>query len=299
MSFDQIRLDKHEGIALLTLYRPDRMNAFTGEMMLEIVAALDECDADDAVRAVIFTGHGDKAYCAGADLGAGASTFDYDKRGGAADSPVAADGTIDWSHPLVRDSGGRVSMRIFEAKKPVLGAINGAAVGIGATMTLSMDARLASENARYGFVFARRGIVPEAASSWFLPRLVGIANAVDLCYSGRLISAAEAHEKGLVQSVHAPGALIDAAIAKAREMTAESAPVSVALTRHMLWRMMGAPHPMSAHRWDSRAIFARGRSPDAAEGVMSFLEKRAPNFTASVANDYPWFEEFEAEPPYS
>lgn len=299
MSFDQIRLDKHEGIALLTLYRPDRMNAFTGEMMLEIVAALDECDADDAVRAVIFTGHGDKAYCAGADLGAGASTFDYDKRGDAADSPVAADGTIDWSHPLVRDSGGRVSMRIFEAKKPVLGAINGAAVGIGATMTLSMDARLASENARYGFVFARRGIVPEAASSWFLPRLVGIANAVDLCYSGRLISAAEAHEKGLVQSVHAPGALIDAAIAKAREMTAESAPVSVALTRHMLWRMMGAPHPMSAHRWDSRAIFARGRSPDAAEGVMSFLEKRAPNFTASVANDYPWFEEFEAEPPYS
>ena len=299
MSFDQIRLDKHEGIALLTLYRPDRMNAFTGEMMLEIVAALDECDADDAVRAVIFTGHGDKAYCAGADLGAGASTFDYDKRGDAADSPVAADGTIDWSHPLVRDSGGRVSMRIFEAKKPVLGAINGAAVGIGATMTLSMDARLASENARYGFVFARRGIVPEAASSWFLPRLVGIANAVDLCYSGRLISAAEAHEKGLVQSVHAPGALIDAAIAKAREMTAESAPVLVALTRHMLWRMMGAPHPMSAHRWDSRAIFARGRSPDAAEGVMSFLEKRAPNFTASVANDYPWFEEFEAEPPYS
>lgn len=307
MSFDQIRLDKQDGIALLTLHRPDRMNAFTTQMMLEIVAALDECDADDAVRAVIFTGSGDRAYCAGADLGQGAATFDYDKRtdkaatlpDGVAASPVAEDGTIDWSHPLIRDSGGRVSMRIFDSRKPVLGAINGAAVGIGATMTLAMDARLASETARYGFVFARRGIVPEAASSWFLPRLVGIQTAVDWCFSGRLIGAAEAREKGLVQSVHAPGELIDAAIAKAREMTADSAPVSVALTRHMLWRMLGAPHPMSAHRWDSRAIFARGRSPDAAEGVTSFLEKRPPNFTASVANDYPWFAEFEDAPPYS
>ena len=298
MSYDQIRLDRHEGIALLTLHRPERMNAFTTEMMLEIVAALDECDADDGVRAVIFTGSGEKAYCAGADLSAGAATFDYEKQGGEADSPVADDGAIDWSHPLVRDGGGRVSMRIFDAKKPVLGAINGAAVGIGATMTLSMDARLASDTARYGFVFARRGIVPEAASSWFLPRLVGIQTAVDWCFSGRLIPAAEAHEKGLVQSVHKPGELVDAAIAKAREMTADSAPVSVALTRHMLWRMLGAPHPMSAHRWDSRVIFARGRSPDAAEGVTSFLEKRPPHFTASVANDYPWFDEFEEAPPY-
>ncbi|MBL0768438.1 crotonase/enoyl-CoA hydratase family protein [Sphingopyxis sp. XHP0097] len=307
MSFEQISLDKQEGIALLTLNRPDRMNAFTTQMMLDIVAALDECDADDAVRAVIFTGAGERAYCAGADLGGGAATFDYDKRtdkavalpDGVAPTPVRADGSIDWSHPLVRDSGGRVSLRIFEAKKPVLGAINGAAVGIGATMTLPMDARLASDTARYGFVFARRGIVPEAASSWFLPRLVGIANAVDLCYSGRLISAEEARDKGLVQSVHAPGELIDAAIAKAREMTEHSAPVSVALTRHMLWRMLGAPHPMSAHRWDSRAIYSRGRSPDAAEGVTSFLEKRAPDFTASVAEDYPWFDEFEDAPPYS
>lgn len=307
MSFDQIRLDRHEGIALLTLYRPDRMNAFTGEMMQEIITALDECDADDGVRAVIFTGHGEKAYCAGADLGAGASTFDYDKRAdkqallpdGTPASPIGEDGTINWSHPLIRDGGGRVSMRVFEAKKPVLGAINGAAVGIGATMTLSMDARLASDNARYGFVFARRGIVPEAASSWFLPRLVGIQTALDWCYSGRLIPAAEAHEKGLVQSVHTQGELVDAAIAKARELTGDSAPVSVALTRHMMWRMLGAPHPMSAHRWDSRVIFARGRSPDAAEGVTSFLEKRAPNFTASVANDYPAFGEFEDAPPYS
>lgn len=299
MSHEQIRLDKQDGIALLTLARPDRMNAFTNQMKQEIIAALDECDADDGVRAVIFTGEGEKAFCAGADLGAGAATFDYDKLDGKADSPVAADGTIDWSHPLARDSGGLATMRIFEAKKPIIGAINGAAVGIGATLTLPMDARLASETARYGFVFARRGIAPDGAASWFLPRLVGIANAVDLSYSGRLIPAQEALEKGLVQSVHAPGALIDAAIAKAREMTAHSAPVSVAVTRHMMWRMLGAPHPMSAHRWDSRVIFLRGRSPDAAEGVTSFLEKREPNFTASVANDYPFFAEFEDAPPYS
>lgn len=298
MGYDQVRLEKHEGIALLTLHRPNRMNAFTNDMMLEIVAAMDECDADDMVRAVIFTGSGDRAYCAGADLGAGAATFDYAAHGDASGSPVGADGTVDWSHPLVRDSGGRVSMRIFEAKKPVLGAINGAAVGIGATMTLPMDVRLASETARFGFVFARRGLVPEAASSWFLPRLVGIQNAVDWCYSGRLISAAEAQEKGLAQSVHAPGELVDAAIAKARELTSDSAPVSVALTRHMLWRMLGAPHPMSAHRWDSRVIFARGRSVDAAEGVTSFLERRPANFAASVADDYPWFGEFEDAPSY-
>lgn len=298
MSYDQIRLDKHEGIALLTLHRPERMNAFTVEMMTEIISALDDCDADDGVRAIIFTGDGERAFCAGADLNGGASTFDYDKQGGS-ESPVAADGTIDWSHDLVRDGGGRVSMRIFDAKKPVIGAINGAAVGVGATMTLPMDSRIASENARFGFVFARRGLVPEAASGWFLPRLVGIAHAVDLCYSGRLISATEALEKGLVQAVHKPGELVDAAIAQAREMTAESAPVSVALTRHMLWRMLGAAHPMSAHRWDSRVIFARGRGPDAAEGVSSFLEKRSPAFTESVANDYPWFAEFEDAPPYA
>lgn len=302
----QITLERHNGIALLTLNRPDRMNAFTAQMAMEIVAAMDECDADDAVRAIIFTGAGERAYCAGADLAAGAATFDYEKSGrksvvaGPSEtSPVADDGSINWSHPLIRDTGGRVSMRIFASKKPVIGAINGAAVGIGATMTLPMDARLLSDNARYGFVFARRGIVPEAASSWFLPRLVGIAHAADWCYSGRLIDAAEAQAAGLAQSVHAPGDLLDAAFAKARSMTADSAPVSVALTRSMLWNMLGAPHPMAAHRWDSRAVFARGRSPDAMEGVVSFLEKRPPNFTASVANDYPRFDEFEDGPEYS
>lgn len=302
----QTRLDRQDGIAVLTLNRPEKMNAFTAQMAMEIVAALDECDADDGIRAVIFTGSGEKAYCAGADLSAGAATFDYEKSGRkaavaepAATGPVRDDGSIDWAHPLVRDTGGRVSLRIFASKKPVIGAINGAAVGIGATMTLPMDARLLSETARYGFVFARRGIVPEAASSWFLPRLVGIATAADWCYSGRLIDAAEAKAAGLAQAVYAPGALIDAAIAKARQMTADSAPVSVALTRHLLWNMLGAPHPMAAHRWDSRAVFARGRSADAKEGVMSFLEKRPPQFTSSVADDYPHFDEFEDGPGYS
>lgn len=307
MAFGEIQLERHGAIALLTLNRPERMNAFTGTMAADIVAALDECDADDSVRAIIFTGAGDRAFCAGADLSAGAATFDYDKLGemtaglpeGTAPSPVGPDGSIDWSHPLVRDLGGVVTMRIFECRKPVLGAINGAAVGFGATITLPMDARLASDTARIGFVFARRGIVPESASSWFLPRLVGIAAAADWCYSGRLIPAAEALEHGLLQSVHTQGELIDAAIAKARQMTEDSAPVSVAMTRHMLWRMMGAAHPMAAHRWDSRAIFARGRGADAAEGVSSFLEKRPARFTDSVAIDYPWFPEFEEGPPYN
>ena len=318
-SQNQTRLDRHEGIALLTLDRPSRMNAFTVRMAHEIISALDECDADDTVRAVIFTGAGDRAYCAGADLQAGSATFDYAKRAERLDavrrkkkspesspeSPrtqpedLLADTEIDWSHPDIRDTGGLVSLRIFDCRKPVLGAINGAAVGIGATMTLPMDARLASETARFGFVFSRRGIIPEAASTWFLPRLVGIAAAADWCYSGRLIAAREALEAGLAQSLHPPGELIDAAIAKAREMTNNSAPVSVAMTRAMLWRMMGAPHPMTAHRWDSRGVFARGRSDDAAEGVSSFLEKRPANFTNSIAHDYPRFAEFEDNPDYS
>ncbi len=303
-----ITLDRADGAAILTLNRPAAMNAFTPQMAMDIIAALDDTDADDAVRAVIVTGAGDRAFCAGADLSAGAATFDYganDRKAGLAAAegapaggPVAADGSIDWGHPLVRDTGGRVSLRLFNSKKPVLGAINGAAVGIGATMTLPMDVRLASERARYGFVFARRGIVPEAASSWFLPRLVGIAQAADWCYSGRLIDAAEARSAGLVQSVHSPGTLIDAAIAKARALTSNSAPVSVALTRAMLWRMLGAPHPMAAHRWDSRAVFMRGRSDDAREGVASFLEKRDPDFTGSVSADYPRFAEWEDDPDY-
>ena len=303
MTEPQIKTAREGSVMLVTLHRPKAMNAFTAQMKDELIAALDEADGDDAVRAVVFTGDGERAYCAGADLSAGAATFDYDKRGrgdarDAGSSPVGEDGSINWSHPLVRDSGGELSLRIFASKKPVIGAINGAAVGIGATMTLPMDMRLASTTARYGFVFARRGIVPEAASSWFLPRLVGLPTALDWCMSGRIFGAEEALAAGLVQSIHEPGALVDAAFALAAKLTAESSPVSIAATRHMLWRMAGAPHPNVAHRWDSRMIFARGRMGDAKEGVVSFLEKRPAVFTDSVANDYPMFEPFDVDPGY-
>jgi enoyl-CoA hydratase/carnithine racemase len=294
---DTIQTTRADGVFIITLHRPDRMNAFTPAMKDDVIAALDEADGDDAVRAVVVTGSGERAFCAGADLGAGEATFDYTTRPGG-DTLYDADGNVDYSHDLVRDNGGELTMRIFASKKPVIGAINGAAVGIGATMTLPMDFRLASERARFGFVFARRGIVPEAASSWFLPRLVGITNALEWCMSGRVFDAAEALDKGLVSSLHSPGALIDDAIAYARELTAHSAPVSVALTRRMLWRMMGADHPNAAHRWDSRVIFARGQMGDAAEGVASFLEKREPIFRDSVAHDYPWFDEWDHDPNY-
>ena len=282
------------GIATITLNRPDRMNAFTPQMMADLVAAFDFTDADDAVRAVIVTGAG-RAFCAGADLGAGDATFDYAKRGGKGGaSPIRPDGTVDLGHEGVRDSGGRLTLRIFQSLKPVIGAINGAAVGIGATMQLAMDFRLASETARFGFVFARRGIVPEAASSWFLPRLVGIGQALEWCYSGRVFDAAEALKGGLVRSVHTPDDLLPAARALALELTAHSAPVSVAMTRRMLWTMLGAAHPMDAHRIDSRGVWVRGGSADAKEGVMSFLEKREAAFGDRVSETWPivadWFD---------
>lgn len=198
----------------------------------------------------------------------------------------------------MRDSGGRLTLRIFNCKKPVIGAINGAAVGIGVTMQLPMDFRLASETARFGFVFARRGIVPEAASSWFLPRLVGISQALDWCYSGRVFGAEEALRGGLVRSIHAPEDLIPAARALAKELTSDSAPVSVGLTRQMMWRMLGASHPMEAHKLDSRAIWVRGQGGDAKEGVTSFLEKRPAHYTDSVANDMPHFSPWMDEPDY-
>jgi enoyl-CoA hydratase/carnithine racemase len=299
--FETIKTDVSDGIFTLTLHRPDRMNAFTGEMMKEMVAAFDLADADDSVRAVIVTGASDRAFCAGADLGAGDSTFDYAKRPDRLEngSPIRADGSVDYSHPGVRDSGGRLTLRIFNCKKPVIGAINGAAVGIGATMQLAMDFRLASSTARFGFVFARRGIVPEAASSWFLPRLVGIAQALEWCYSGRVFDAQEALAGGLVRSVHAPDDLMPAARALAKELTADSAPVSVALTRQMMWRMLGAAHPMEAHKMDSRAIWSRGQSGDAKEGVASFLEKRAAHYPDTVSSDMPHFVPWMDEPDYS
>ncbi len=285
--FETIRVDISEGILTITLNRPDRMNAFTAQMMKDMIAAFDIADADDAVRAVIVTGAGDRAFCAGADLGSGGATFDYTKRPDRLEqgSPLRPDGSVDMSHPSVRDGGGRVTLRIFKCRKPVIGAINGAAVGIGVTMQLPMDFRLASEAARFGFVFARRGIVPEAASSWFLPRLVGISQALDWCYSGRVFGAEEAKRGGLVRSIHAADDLIPAARALAKELTSDGAPVSIALTRQMMWRMMGAGHPMEAHKLDSRAIWVRGQGNDAKEGVTAFLEKRPAHYSDSVAHD--------------
>lgn len=298
MERQETQLEVKDGIAILTLYRPDKLNAFTGRMMHEIIAAFDETDANDDVKAVIVTGAG-RAFCAGADLSSGAKTFDYDSRaedaGGdqLASSPVRADGSIDYSHEAVRDGGGRCTLRIYESLKPVIGAINGAAVGIGVTMQLPMDIRIASTDAKFGFVFARRGIVPEACSSWFLPRLVGISRAMEWCATGRVFGAQEALEGGLVRQVVAPDELLPTAIALAREIADNTAPVSVSLTRQMLWRMLGADHPMEAHKIDSRAIYARGRQGDAKEGVMSFLEKRPAIYpdkvSANMPDFFPWY----------
>lgn len=273
-SYDEIRYDVSDNVATITLCRPDKLNAFTNRMLKEMIDAFDVADGDDEVRAVIVTGSG-RAFCAGADLSGGGETF---AKGG---SDVAARSGV------IRDGGGLVALRIFESKKPVIGAINGAAVGVGVTMTLPMDIRLASDAARFGFVFARRGIVPEAASSWFLPRLVGISQAAEWCYTGRMIGAEEAREARLVRSVHAPEDLLPAARAIAQEIADNAAPVSVALSRQMLWRMLGADHPMEAHRVDSRAINSRGASADAREGVVSFLEKRAPHFPGKVSEGLP------------
>ena len=297
--FETIITDVADGIFTLTLNRPDRMNAFTPQMMAEMCAAFDMADADDDVRAVIVTGAG-KAFCAGADLAGGSATFDYAKRPDKLEqgSPIRDDGSVDYDHPGVRDNGGKLTLRIFACKKPVIGAINGAAVGIGATMQLPMDFRLASENARFGFVFARRGIVPEAASSWFLPRLVGIGQALDWCYSGRVFGADEALAGRLVRSIHAPDDLLPAARAFAKELTAESAPVSVALTRNMMWRMMGAANPMDAHRLDSRLIWSRGSSGDAGEGVASFFEKRPAIYPNRVSTDLPHFSPWMDDPDW-
>ncbi len=296
--YNQILYAVADGIATITLNRPDKLNAFTAVMTDELIDAFDRADADDAVRAIIVTGAG-RAFCAGLDLSAGASTFDYDsQKDDMTDSPVRPDGSIDYAHPAVRDIGGRLTLRIYDCLKPVIGAVNGAAVGIGATMLLAMDMRIASDTARFGFVFARRGIVPEAASSWFLPRLVGIAQALEWCYSGRLFDAAEAKDGRLVSRVVSPDALVENARAIAREIADNTAPVSIALTRQMMWRMLGADHPMEAHKIDSRAVYHRGRTADAREGVNSFLEKRAASYPDRVSTDLPDFYPWWSERPY-
>jgi enoyl-CoA hydratase/carnithine racemase len=290
MAYNTIKYEVAENILTITLNRPDKLNAFTGEMMAELIDAFDKADADDDVRAIIVTGEG-RAFCAGADLSAGAKTFDYAAR---TDRPEKAgtpekDGDTDWSHESVRDGGGRVTLRIFECLKPVIGAINGAAVGIGVTMQLAMDIRLASDTARFGFVFARRGIVPEACSSWFLPRIVGISKALEWTYSGRVFPAQEALDGGLVSAIYKPEELLPAARAMAREIADNTAAVSVALTRQMMWRLSAMDHPMEAHKIDSRAIYARGRTEDAKEGVVSFLEKRPAKYPNKVSKDMPSF----------
>jgi enoyl-CoA hydratase/carnithine racemase len=287
--FSHILYAVSDGVATLTLNRPEKMNAFTGTMMQEMCAAFDLADADDAVRAVIVTGAGDRAFCAGADL-----TPDGGGQVFADAAPVDS-----LSDKRVRDSGGRLTLRIFQCKKPVIGAINGAAVGIGVTMQLAMDIRLASDKARFGFVFARRGIVPEAASSWFLPRLVGMQQALEWCMTGRVFGADEALSGGLVRSVHAPEDLLPAAYALAREIADNTAPVSIALTRAMLWRLSAAEHPMAAHNIDSKAIYRRSRSGDAKEGIASFLEKRDPVYPDKVSADMPDFFPWWDEPEYA
>lgn len=280
--FEHIRYGVEDRVATIELHRPDRLNAFTGTMMRELIAAFDLVDADDGVSAVIVTGSG-RAFCAGADLGGGGGTF-----AGPELSEEGGDG-------VRRDGGGTVSLRIFDCTKPVIAAINGPAVGVGITMTLPMDVRMASTDAKMGFVFVRRGIVPEACSSWFLPRIVGISRAQEWVATGRVFGAEEALAGGLVRSLHAPDRLLDDARALAREIADNAAPVSVALARRMLWRMLGAAHPMEAHRADSRGMQVRGRSADAAEGVTSFLEKRPPRFVDRVSDGLPdilpWMEE--------
>jgi len=283
MNYEQIKYETGDGILTVTLNRPDKLNAFTGKMLSELLDAMDRADRDDDVRVVVFTGAG-RGFCAGADLSGGANTFNAENRG-----PV--DPGLD-GH---RDGGGLFTLRLFDLLKPTIAACNGPAVGVGVTMQLAMDVRLASDAARYGFVFTRRAIVMEACSSWFLPRLVGPQQALEWVMTGRVFPAEEALRGRLVRSVHRPDELLPAAYALAREIADNTAPVSVALNRQMIWKMLGADHPMEAHKIDSRAVRARGASSDSKEGVKSFFEKRAPNFPDKVSRDmppfFPWWQE--------
>lgn len=281
MEYTDISYEVEDAVATITLDRPDQLNAFTIAMAYELVDAFDRADADDDVRVVIVTGRG-RGFCAGADLSDGASTFDIT-------TPPAE--LLDPD----RDLGGVVALRIFESLKPVIGAINGPAVGVGISMTLPMDVRLLADDAKVGFVFAGRGITPDAASSWFLPHIVGIAQALEWTLTSRVFRADEAFAGGLVRSTHPADEVLGAARVLAREIVNGAAPVSAALTRQMMWRMLGASHPMQAHRLDSRAIAYTGQREDAYEGVASFLERRRPEWKLAVGDDlpdwFPWWEE--------
>jgi len=290
MNFETIKYEVKDKILTITLNRPDRLNAFTGQMMNDLISAFDSASNDDEVRVVIVTGEG-RGFCAGADLGAGEATFNRDENPRA--KKTDDEENLEW----LRDGGGRTTLAIYDCSKPIIAAINGPAVGVGVTMTLPMDIRIASEEAKFGFVFARRGLVPEAASSWFLPRIVGISKSLEWTFSGKVFDAEEALKGGLIRSVHSKNSLLDEAKKIANEIIENTSPVSVSMTRQMLWKMLGADHPMEAHKVDSRAIYELGKGEDTKEGVNSFLEKRPPEFPSKVSKDmpnfYPWWDEKE------
>ena len=290
MKFETIKYEVKDKILTITLNRPDRLNAFTGQMMNDLISAFDSASNDDEVRVVIVTGEG-RGFCAGADLGAGEATFNRDENPRA--KKTDDEDNLEW----LRDGGGRTTLAIYDCSKPIIAAINGPAVGVGVTMTLPMDIRLASEEAKFGFVFARRGLVPEAASSWFLPRIVGISKSLEWTFSGKVFDAEEALNGGLIRSIHSKDSLLDEAKKIANEIIENTSPVSVSMTRQMLWKMLGADHPMEAHKVDSRAIYELGKGQDTKEGVNSFLEKRPPEFPSKVSKDmpdfYPWWDEKE------
>ena len=280
-NYEQIKTIEKNSSLIVQLSRPEKLNTFTETMMREIIDALDWAEQNNQIRSIIFTGDGDK-FCAGADLSSGEDSFDWTEKKKS-------------ENKVVRDAGGVLTLRLFKSKKPLIAAINGDAVGIGATMLLPMDIRIASDEARFGFVFAKRGIVPEAASSWFLPRLIGIDNALKLCYSGKVINANEAKEIKLISEVTSGESLISRALELSEEFTAKTSSISIALTRQMMWRMLGADHPMEAHKIDSRAVYELGKSGEASEGIKSFFEKRPPNFPGKLTEDlpdfYPWWDE--------
>src|SRR5215469_16060583 len=289
MTYEQIATEVKDGVLTLTLNRPEKLNAFTGTMMNEMIDVFTRANTADDVRVIVVTGAG-RGFCAGADLSAGASTFDYNARGDRPDRAAGTGKEINWSDERLRDGGGRLTLAIFECLKPVIAAVNGPAVGVGATMQLAMDIRLASDNARFGFVFARRGIVPEACSSWFLPKIVGISQALEWTMTGRVFDAQEALRGRLVNEVVKPDELLPRAYALAAEIRDNTAPVSIALIRQMMWRLSALDHPLEAHKVDSRGIYSRGASADVKEGVVSFLEKRPARFPQKVTADMPpWF----------
>ena len=289
MKFECILYEVKNKVLTIILNRPERLNAYTGQMQTDLIEAFDKAGKDDDIRVIIVTGAG-RGFCAGADLGAGGNTFNREVRNNKGETEGIKDDP-EW----MRDGGGRTTLAIFDCPKPVIAAFNGPAVGVGVTMTLPMDIRIASEEAKFGFVFARRGLVPEAASSWFLPRVVGINKALEWTFSGRVFSPEEAKEGGLIRSIHPANELLEEANKIAQEIVENTSPVSVAMTRQMLWKLLGADHPMEAHKVDSRAIYELGQGGDAKEGVESFLEKRSPEFPSKVSKDmpefFPWWEE--------